>query len=357
MAKISFLNRISITIDKRLKIYDMLDGYISSGISLKEALTSMREIEVGRKGKHSPVAKVYSEMLNRLSRGKRLGDLFEDIAPIDERMVLNAVSNNNLKNCFKATIDIATTGRMMNKTFYGAIIYPVVLFILAYIFLIIFSAFLMPSFSQTLTQTTDLSLLTNIGIELSNTVPIWGMTSFLTLIGLCIIIVILIPNWKGKLRVHADNLPPFNMYRLKIGCGFLVAIAGLIKSGAKLDHAIEQMIKNSKPYLAHRLGGILFHLKRGVNLGEAMAKTKLDFPSPDLVDRITVYAKGNNFASRIDILAKDFSAQGVESIKSQAAIARNIGLVLVVMVVLLILGVTFSVSNDLQQGVQSHSMH
>ena len=355
MQKFNFLDRISITIDKRLKIYEMLDGYVAAGITLKEALTNMREIEIGRHGKSSSVAKAYSLMLHRLSLGKRLGDLFDGISPLDERMVLNAVVSNNIKNCFKATIDIATTSRLMSATFYGAIIYPAVLFTLAYLFLIFFSAFLMPSFGQTLSNVKNLSTITSLGLTLSDTVAIWGPFSFFIMLGFGVLIVILIPNWKGKLRVHVDNMPPFNMYRLKVGCGFLVSIAGLIKCGAKLDHAIAEMIKTSKPYLAHRLSGILFHLKRGVNLGEAMAKTKLDFPSPDLVDKITVYAKGNRFASHIDVLAQKFSQMGVESIKKQASMARNLGLIMVVMVVLLILGVTFSVSNDLQQSVQQHS--
>ena len=45
MKKLSILDQIQITIEKRLKIYDMLDGFMSSGISIREALERMREIE------------------------------------------------------------------------------------------------------------------------------------------------------------------------------------------------------------------------------------------------------------------------------------------------------------------------
>ncbi len=90
-------------------------------------------------------------------------------------------------------------------------------------------------------------------------------------------------------------------------------------------------------------------------MGVALTKTKLDFPDPDMVDRIGVYAIGNNFANRMDILAKEFAQQGIEKIATQAAIARNCGLILVVSVILMILGTTFSITNDLKAVAQSQT--
>lgn len=355
MKKLSILDRIQITVDLRLKMYDMLDSYISSGIGLKEALDKMANIEKSRNSKRSPLYKAYSLMMKRLALGKKLGDLFDDIAPVEERMVINAVSSNNLKNCFKAAIDIATVTRKMNRSFYGALIYPAVLFTLAYAFLIVFAAYLMPSFIQSIPQTNELSTFTKFGISLSHNVKYWVPISLSIIFGLVLTIIIALPNWKGYLRKNFDNVPPFNMYRLKVGCGFLIAVAGLIRGGVKLDQAMGQMTKYAKPYLRHRISSVLFYIKRGVNLGVALTKTKLDFPDPDMVDRIGVYAIGNNFANRMDILAKEFAQQGIEKIATQAAIARNCGLILVVSVILMILGTTFSITNDLKAVAQSQT--
>ena len=103
---LNFLDRIQISVDTRLKIYDMLDSYISAGIGLKVALTKMQESEKIRRGNKSSLYKVYGLMLRRLGTGKKLGDLFEDIAPESERMVLNS-GGTNAKQAFKAAIDVA----------------------------------------------------------------------------------------------------------------------------------------------------------------------------------------------------------------------------------------------------------
>lgn len=349
---LSFIDRIQISVDTRLKIYDMLDSYISAGIGLKVALTKMQETEKLRKGNRAVLYRVYGLMLRRLGSGKKLGDLFEGISPESERMVLNA-GGTNIKESFKAAIDVAVITRKMNKGFYGAQVYPMLLYIVAYTFLIIYSIYFLPSLLQVLPAGAELSLLTKIGIFLNKYTKYWVPITMVLNIGIFAFIAISMPNWKGPLRRKVENIPPYNMYRLKVGCSWLIAAASLIRAGVKLDQAMSQLMKFAKPYLRHRISSTVFHLKRGSNLGIALTKTKLDFPDPDMVDRIGVYAQGKDFADRMDVLAKEFAERGIEKINTQASVIRTLGLLVVAIVGMMIAGINFTITHDLTESAQN----
>lgn len=161
------------------------------------------------------------------------------------------------------------------------------------------------------------------------------------------------PYWKGSLRKKVENLPPYNMYRLKVGCSWLIAAASLIRTGVKLDQAMTHLMKYAKPYLRHRISSTVFFLKRGSNLGIALTKTKLDFPDPDMVDRIGVYAQGKDFGGRMDILAKEFAERGIEKINAQSSVIRTLGLLVVAIVGMMIAGINFSITHDLTENAQN----
>ena len=349
---LSLLERWQVNVDVRLKLYDMLDSYISAGIGLKLALVKMQETEKMRNSSRSLMYKVYGLMLKRLGAGKKLGDLFDGFVPDMERMVLNAGSNNT-KNAFTAAIDVAVITRQMDKGFYGAQVYPFLLYIIACAFLMAFSVYFLPGMLEVLPPEAVLSPLTKIGIYLNKYARFWIPAAIVFNVSAFVALGYSLPNWKSGGRKLVENMPPYNMYRIKVGCSWLIATSSLLKSGVKLDQALMQQISTAAPYLRHRINSTIYHLKRGANLGIALTKTKLDFPDPDMVDRIGVYAQGKDFVGRMDVLAKEFAERGIEKINAQSSIIRTLGLLVVASVGMLVAGINFTITQDLTQDAQN----
>ncbi|RTL11758.1 MAG: hypothetical protein EKK54_06070 [Neisseriaceae bacterium] len=354
-SSLNFVDRLQLGVDTRLKIYDMLNSYMSAGIGLKQALIKMQETEKIRKGSKSALYKVYGVMLRRLGSGRgKLGDMFEGIAPMAERMVLNAGAAH-IRNSFQSAIDVAIVTRKMNQGFYGAQIYPAILFLVSYIMFLLYIVKILPDLLLSLPEGAEYSKMTNFAISLNHTVIYWVPATIIFIVGMILLIALSLPNWKGKWRTKLEKFPPYNMYRLKEGCSWLIAVGSLTHSGIKLDAALTQLMKFAKPYLRHRISSTIYYLKRGSNIGTALTKTKLDFPDPDMVDRIGVYAQTPDFSDKIDSLAKEFAERGIEKINKQSAVIRTFGLAVIGFVVLMIIGINFSITSDLSNSQQNYS--
>ena len=61
-------------------------------------------------------------------------------------------------------------------------------------------------------------------------------------------------------------------------------------------------------------------IKNGDNLGEALSKTKLNFPDKDVVADLRIYAELDNFEEALDKLANDWLDESAEAVEAKASI-------------------------------------
>jgi type II secretory pathway component PulF len=87
-----------------------------------------------------------------------------------------------------------------------------------------------------------------------------------------------LPNWTGKTRILADLCPPFSLYRMWNGAGFLIALAALLRSGMALSRALFIIEQSASPWLRQRVFSARGQILSGASLGEALLARGFGFP-------------------------------------------------------------------------------
>ena len=105
---------------------------------------------------------------------------------------------------------------------------------------------------------------------------------------------------------------------------------------------------STTPYLRNILRRINNHVGRGSNLGDALEKTGLRWPSPELVEELQAYS---GFGEQIRAIAADWLTDGIALIV-RAARALNIICILMVggLVILMVTGIT-SIQQQIAIGI------
>jgi len=113
------------------------------------------------------------------------------------------------------------------------------------------------------------------------------------------------------------------MYRIMVGCGFLFALNSLSKAGFMQIDALEQMVKLAKPYLRYRIEVIMDLMADGMDIGQALIHSKLDFPDKQMVRELAIQTKYSEDDS-LEVLSNNLAEDGLEAIKRQAQLLKFI---------------------------------
>jgi type II secretory pathway component PulF len=140
------------------------------------------------------------------------------------------------------------------------------------------------------------------------------------------------PRWTGRARVIADRLPPYSLYRLNAGSGFLIGLGGLVKAGVKIPDCLALLARGSSPWFRERMQRTLAQVREGKNLGEALHSTKLEFPDAESVLDLRAYATLKGFDEALDALGRESMETSIEKINAQCAMMRNVAILLLAVV-------------------------
>ena len=114
-------------------------------------------------------------------------------------------------------------------------------------------------------------------------------------------------------------------------------------AGQKLVDILDAMLgdRNTTPYLRSVLRKINNHAARGANLGDALVRTGLHWPTAELVDELQAYSNLPGFSEQIRSIANDWLEEGIEMIV-RAARGLNVVCILAVggLVILMVIGIT-----------------
>ena len=180
-----------------------------------------------------------------------------------------------------------------------------------------------------------------------------GLAALLALVGVLILVFVTLPLWAGTSRQWADRIPPWSVYRLLVGVSWLHTVATLMSVGQKPVDILAAMLadRSTTPYLRNILRRINNHVGRGSNLGDALEKTGLRWPSPELVEELQAYSNLPGFGEQIRAIAADWLTDGIALIV-RAARALNIICILMVggLVILMVTGIT-SIQQQIAIGI------
>ncbi len=318
----SFL-RFQFGFKKRMRLYRKLSKYLSNGFQMSKGLDELHlhASESGRSGKLDAI--VLNDLRKSVANGTGLAYALRNWVPNSERMIIEGGEKAGLlPAALNSAIQITGTAKTIRNTLIGGLLYPVLLIALTIVYMAMFGTMVIPAFEEVLPR----EQWTGVGGQmaiLSDFVRSW-LAPTLAVMGIAIISTILaMPRWKKGLRVKFDRYPPFSIYRIVQGSGFMLTISGMLKSGIPLVQSFEILSKDASPWYRERLIRTLQLLNNGENLGDALKLTGYGFPDRETINELRAYSEMSNVEEALEILANEGLEETVEKIKGQTLIMKN----------------------------------
>lgn len=304
---------------QRMMMYRMLEKMTGEPATLQinEAIEELKAMEVNKDLK-SRLWYVYDDVMEQMRNSDAdFAKAISKYIPQQDTMIISASEQDDITIGFATVIENNIKISMMKKAFYSALAYPVMMLGILMLLLYYFSVKVIPAFVDNMPNGVILSSSSELLVKLTHYFNWWffGLVIFLAvLIGW---LTWALPNMISKHRSHLEELPPFNMYRIMIGCGFLFALNSLGKAGFMQIASLEQMLSLARPYLRYRIEVIMDLMADGNDIGQALIISKLNFPDKQMVRELAIQVKYSSDDS-LEVLSNTLAADGLEAIKNQA---------------------------------------
>lgn len=336
---------------KRMRIYRKLSKYQTNSVPLAQALDEMYAF-AKESGRSAAVdAMVLDEWRKSYANGRGIAPAMAGWVPLSERLIIaGGEASGKLPMALDRAIHISSSAAKIKNALIAGLLYPILLFSLSIGFLWMFGVNVIPAFEEVLPREQWVGVGAQMAV-LSDFVINWLPATLITLLIGLVAVVYSIPRWKKGLRVKFDNYPPYSLYRLIVGSGFLITLAGMLKSGIAESQAIEIMARNASPWYRERLLKTLRLINEGRPLGDALHETKYNFPDRESVNDLRTYSKQSNVDEALEIIANEWLEDSVVAVQSQTAILRNISFILLAVIFGWIASGIFSIQSQIAAAV------
>ena len=312
----------------RIRVYRKLIRFLDNSIPLIKALDILyyHATNDGRKP-HSIQGEILNHWRRSVRGGKSFGQAIQNWVPESDRMVIEGGERAGaLAPAINQAIEINKSMTQIKVSILSGLTYPFVLLTALVGFVVLFGLRVIPEFELVLPRAkwtgtgAQMAFLSDFAINwLVFLLPLLAISIILTLYSL--------PRWKGRIRAKFDNVPPWSLYRLLVGTGFILTIAGMIKSGVPIPRILAILQRDANPYYRERLHHTAQNVKNGHNLGNALFLTGFNFPDSETIKDIRIYADLNRFNEALETLGREWLEDSKVKIHRQSAIFRNVAIV------------------------------
>lgn len=318
--------RIGMAGKARLKVYKKLASLLRNRFSLMNALDVMYDsITDGGKHPSEPMAIAIASWGKSLQNGYAFSDALKGWAPSRERLMLSVGDMSDLESALLNLIRVAEGTDKMIKPIIGAIAYPSFLLLMSVLVIWAIGAYMVPPMEDAAPNARWTGTAKDL-VNVSHWIKDNWLFAFSFFPALFIIIYGTIGIWTGPTRKAIDDMPPWSLYKMFMGITWLLSLSALIKGGVPISVALSSLRKDSNRYLQERIDKAMDFIKNGDNLGQALSKTKLNFPDKDIVADLRIYAELDNFEEALDKLANDWLDESAEAVEAKASILNMIAM-------------------------------
>lgn len=334
----------------RMRIYRKLVRFLENSMPLSQALDVIYQhaSDEGRKPKNAE-AVVIDHWRRGIRNGKGLGVVIEGWVPDSDRIVIEGGDGHGKQVvAIKKAIMISESSRKIKSTIINGLAYPIMLVAVAIGFLAMFGLQVVPAFEEILPREKWEGAGAQMAV-MSDFVRYYMLWTLLGCGALIAASIYSLPRWTGPLRAKFDRYPPWSLYRLIVGSGFLLTVGGMIKAGLGVPQILGVLQRNTSPWYREKLSKTLAHVKNGANLGDALHATGFNFPDKETVQDLRAYAGLNKFDETLEAIGTEWLEDSVRLIDAQTGIFRNVAFLILGGVFMWIAVGIFS----LQQQIQS----
>jgi type II secretory pathway component PulF len=309
---------------QRERLYLKLATFLKNGMPLVDSLREMYMHASDDNAKPgNPIAVILQDWRRAVGNGAPFGTAVAGWVPEGDRVILAAGEQSGLDQAINDALLIQSAFREMKTAIATGLAYPVVLLLMAIGFMVMFALRIMPSFAEVLPMEKWIGTAGWL-VWVGGFVDYWLLP--LSVGCLCTVGVVIysLPRWVGPVRAFADRLPPWSLYRIYAGAGFMLAVSALTRAGVPQRDILRTLQRGATPWYGERISGALRHVVNGKNLGEALWLTRLGFPDVETVRDLRSYAEQDGFDEILRHLGEQWIAESLKKIKSQTSILRNV---------------------------------
>ena len=314
---------------QRFRIYRKLEGMLRMNEALSRALDRLYQ-NASEMGKYPnrPAAMALREWFLKDRAGLGLSESMEGWVPDSELYMIRAgEESGTMAKAFASIQMVGERAREMRGAVTYAVAYPGFMIILISFVLWMFGVNLI----QNMRKTAPPSVIAAMGgvATVSDFIANWGIWVLVGLFVIVMIITVTLPIWTGQTRSKFDMWAPWAWFRVVQGSGFLLGLSALLGSQVPLKRALEILEDQAKPWLKERINSARQEVLRGRNLGEALRIGKYNFPDPAVAIDLEILSERADVGSVIEQVTDEWITDQIDVLKAQAAVTRNIGLIIV----------------------------
>ena len=313
----------------RLKIYRKIASLMSNRFSLMNSLDMLHAtITNDGKNPNEPMAIAIASWGNALQNGQPFSEALRGWAPDRERLMLSVGDVSDLESALRNLIRVTEGTTKMVRPIISAVSYPAFLLMMVTLIIYGIGAYMVPPMIDAAPNTRWTGMAKSLA-DLSAWIQVYWPIAFSIVPILGIIIYATIGSWTGVVRSYVDNLPPWSLYKIFVGITWLLALSALVKGGTPVSNALRALRRDSTRYLAERIDKTLVFINNGDNLGQALSKTGLNFPDPEIIADLKIYSEMDNFEEALEKLANTWLEDSAYVIEQRASILNMVALLAV----------------------------
>ena len=335
----------------RLAVYRKLMALVRNRFSLMDAMERLYQI-ASKDGKKpdDTMAIAITHWMASIRSGDSLSVALRGWAPSTELLMLSVGDITNLELALENTIKVVEGMRRMKAPVVEAVSYPIFLIFLTVLLIWGVGKFLVPPMVNAVPGLQWEGLAASL-VNLSYFVAEHPYWLFLPLPIAIVFISWTFPRWKGGWRALFDKIPPWSIYRIFVGVGWLLSLSALIKAGTPVSRALRLLRADASKYLLYRIDRALVFVNNGDNLGDALNRSRLGFPDDEVIGDLRIYAELNNFPEALSNLADDWMENAVRVIEQKAAWLNNIAILAIAATVAWAVMGTFEMQDQMVSGM------
>ena len=335
-------------LDVRLKTYSMILAMVRDGLPLDAALSELYERSKERK---RPITPILRRWLQQIKSGATFSDAIRADVPTNELVLISSGErSNDLVTGIEQAIMICQSRRRMAIAVISNLTMPLILVLLFIGIIVNFSLYMAPQLAMVVPPTHwpgNGKLL----YEFSVVVAGWWKPLLGLGVALGVLVIASLPRWTGVLRNRFDSYPPWSIYQNYVSATFMIALSALMKSGVPLEGALKYIKDHASGWVRSHVSIMQSRIRAGENYGTAMNSGLLDV---ETTDEVIIYSSVSDFHKAIMAVGSRCVERGIERIGVQAAVLRNIALILVAISVGWIYYTIFSMNTSIaKMGQQS----
>ena len=337
---------------KRAAFYRRIAAMVENGMPMAQAVKLLLDRAQRRFGawRGDPEVLALSDIATKIQNGKSFTQAIADWAPRGDLALIGAGEvSGQLPEVLRVSIESGKVVKRLRAKIIAELFDPLMFGGVGFYLVYVIGTQMVPAMEQALPVARWPSAarpLIPMGWFATSGAAGWALAAF---VAFWVVTLATMSRWSGGWRRYFDKVPPWSIYRVIQGAGWVVGFSNLLKAGVPVVQALRMQAQFAPPWLKRRLEDAAVHVVNGREIGQALTDTGYGFPDVVLIEDIQAFSRFKDFPELVRKLGDEGLQQSEEkiiaSIKAFGAVF-NISINLVI--VLVVLGM-----NALQTAISS----